>query len=517
MGPDFYCQVETEMITAINKFFQQGLLQACALCAGFSIAGSAMAAEDVTARSLKLYEKHRYEDAARLLHPELAAMDGGRQASASLALGMIYLNSAVLHRELQQTALTIELDYLTQLSKQKSATPSRLVNYYLGQVLLETGKPAEAATYLRRFADQGGAPPVLKSFAAIELGIAYSRQKQAQKANEVWAGLDTKNAEIKAALAGAYAVAGAQARKPVAMADASLQDAKLQGHAVSPRMTRNLLRAYSHAGAHEKALGLLNSSELKGASSVEDIGSSKSISFYDVSILGDMAQTHLNAAVMYLEQASRDAKLSSTANYYLADAYLQQGKAELSLQAAGGFLSQAKIPPQYRDTTRIHQAVAYSLTGQKAEAGAIWQSLTDKAAEDPVVLAGLMQSCVQVRADCIKLEKLAVAAVEKGEGKKFFPLNAALGKYYLLQKDYANAVLYMEAGRDKANKNKIEINDPVLLVGLAEAYYRSKKFSENLEIYFEIAKQYPVVRQIQEAMQGIYSMEQQSAGDVKIF
>jgi uncharacterized protein HemY len=110
-----------------------------------------------------------------------------------------------------------------------------------------------------------------------------------------------------------------------------------------------------------------------------------------------------------------------------------------------------------------------------------------------------------------------LAAAEKGEGKKYFILNAALGKYYLRQKNYASAVLFMEAGRDKANKNKIEANDPVMLVGLAEAYYRSKKFSENLEIYFEIGKQYPVVRQIQEAMQGIYSMEHQSAGDVKIF
>ena len=75
----------------------------------------------------------------------------------------------------------------------------------------------------------------------------------------------------------------------------------------------------------------------------------------------------------------------------------------------------------------------------------------------------------------------------------------------------------MEAGRDKANKNKIEMNDPVMLVGLAEAYYHNKKFSENLEIYFELSKQFPAVRQIQEAMQGIYSMEHQSAGDVKIY
>ena len=75
----------------------------------------------------------------------------------------------------------------------------------------------------------------------------------------------------------------------------------------------------------------------------------------------------------------------------------------------------------------------------------------------------------------------------------------------------------MEAGRDKSNKNRIEYNDPLMLVNLAQIYYRTKKFSEALEIYFEISKQFPAVRQIQVAMQGVYSMEQKSAGDAKIF
>ncbi len=74
----------------------------------------------------------------------------------------------------------------------------------------------------------------------------------------------------------------------------------------------------------------------------------------------------------------------------------------------------------------------------------------------------------------------------------------------------------MEAGRDKSNKNKIEYNDPAMLVSLARAYYQTKKFSEALEIYFEISKQFSSVRQIQIAMQGVYSMEQKSAGDAKI-
>jgi len=43
-----------------------------------------------------------------------------------------------------------------------------------------------------------------------------------------------------------------------------------------------------------------------------------------------------------------------------------------------------------------------------------------------------------------------------------------------------------------------------MLVNLAAAYYRGRQFSEGLEIYFEMSKHYPVVRRIQDAMQGMY-------------
>lgn len=479
--------------------------------------GQARAADDLTAGALKLYEKHHYEEAVRMLRPEWAKMEGSRQAAASLALGMIHLSSAMLYRELHQTAVLIELDYLAQLNRQKAGSSSRYADFYLGQALLQVGKPAESIASLQRFADKAGAQTPYKVFADIEMGIAYSRLKQTQKAAQKWSAADISKPEIKAALAGAYAAAGAQQHQPVALADAALTDAIKLHYTPSMRMLRNLLRAYSQAGAADKALDLLSTNEFKEASYVENLGATKSISFYDSSLLDDMAKIHLLAAVKYLEQANRDEKLSGTSSYYLADAYLQQGNAELSLHAVARFMTEEKSPPQYRDYAQILQAIAFGKTGQRAESAAIWQSLAARTAENPALLAALIQACTPARADCAKVEKLALAAVEKGEGKKFFSLNAALGKYYLLQKDYPKAVLYMEAGRDKAYKNKIEVNDPLMLTGLAEAYYRNKKFSENLEIYFEIAKQYPVVRQIQETMQGIYAMEQQSAGEVKIF
>jgi len=82
--------------------------------------------------------------------------------------------------------------------------------------------------------------------------------------------------------------------------------------------------------------------------------------------------------------------------------------------------------------------------------------------------------------------------------------------YYLRKKDYARAISYMEAGRDKSNKNKIEANDPEMLAGLAEATIDQEILRRPRDL-FEMSKEFPVVRQIQEAMQGVYSMEQRSA------
>ncbi len=147
---------------------------------------------------------------------------------------------------------------------------------------------------------------------------------------------------------------------------------------------------------------------------------------------------------------------------------------------------------------------------------AVWDELLQKQPEDPELIAEILFVCSRIKAECPRALQKAAVMVETGENKKFSLLNSAIGKYHLCKQDHLKAISYLEAGRDKSNKNKIESNDPVVLVSLADAYYQTKKFSEALEIYFEMSKQYPQVRQIQEAIQGIYAIEHKSAGDVKI-
>ena len=474
----------------------------------------AYAADDAVTLAMRLHEKRHYEDAARTLRPALSSLASARQGAAYLTLGIIYLRNAELHHELHQAGMTAHLGYLTNLAAGPGPEGSRFADLYLGEALLESGSPGEAAKYLERFMARGAVGPRYRAIARARLGLSHFQREQGRKAQALWAGIDTADPEVKAELAAAYSAAGLQDRNPVAMSDAALKDS---GLGPSPRMRTNLLRVYARAGLTDRGLDLLQQADLNTASYTEVLGKTKTINFYDLSLLGDLAMVYSRASVAYLEKAAGDARLKGTVDYFLGEAYANAGSVDLSLRAIGAFLSQGEAPPQYRDRARVRQAAGQYLLGRRAEAVAVWDELAQRQPADPDLLAETILACVRVKADCPKIEPRAALAAENDRGKRFSLLNFALGRYHLWKKDYGKAISYMEAGRDKSNKNRIEANDPVMLVNLAEAYYRTKKFSESLEIYFEMSKRFPVVRQIQEALQGVYSIEHKSAGDVKIF
>jgi hypothetical protein len=136
--------------------------------------------------------------------------------------------------------------------------------------------------------------------------------------------------------------------------------------------------------------------------------------------------------------------------------------------------------------------------------------------EDPDLLAEQLLACAGLDIDCADAARRADAAIESGEGKKYAALAGAAGRYQLGKRASAKALSNLEAWRDKGGKNKIEANDAALLTDLAEAHYRTKQYSEALEIFFEMNKRFPEVRRIQDALQGVYAVEHKGAGDVKI-
>jgi tetratricopeptide (TPR) repeat protein len=480
-------------------------------------ATQAFAADDLVTRAMKLYEKRHYDEAARVLRADGASIEQDKKGAANLVLGMIYFKNAVLHRDLYQAAVLVSQDYLKKLSAAQGKDRSRFVDLYFGEALVESGKSGTAAFYLKKFSSTEGVEPRYRAVAKVTLGLGYYQNNQSPKATELWGGINGSDPEVKAELAAAYSKVGLTDKDPSVIAEGILSGMKRSGKPLSMRMVKNLLAIYARRpGLTEKGLDLLNQSDLKAFSYQETLGKSKVINFYDLSLLNDMATLYGRASVTYLEKAAGEPKVKDAVEFYLGQASSLFGSIEQSSKVTASFIATSQMPQQYKDRIRVWQGANLYAKNRQTDAMAVWDELMRKQPEDPDLIAEILFACTRMKVECPRVLQKASTMVETGESKKLSMLNIAIGKYHLSRLDHDKAVSYLEAGRDKSNKNKIESNDPVMLVSLADAYYRSKKFSEALEIYFEMSKRFPEVRQIQEAMQGVYAMEHKSAGDVKI-
>ena len=472
----------------------------------------AWGADDPVNAATKLYEKRRYEQAARMLEGVKDIAPQGQ-----LVLGMIYLRNADLHEVLARTAAAAELDYLDKLLKASAEGHSRYARLYLAEALLARGNAREAARHFEQVRADPAIDSRYRAIASIGLGSALWTQRDAVRARGLWSG--AAGADRAAEITLARAAAQARARAVDVKSLRRVADGAGNARELSPRARRYLIEIYLAAGVPDEALAVAQAADLGMASYVEGFkvstGTAKSISFYDLALLTDLAQLYRELARRQLEQAAADARMKPSAEYYLAEALNALGANDEALAFVQAFLARPQAPAQYRERARARQALITHRQGRGAEAESAWTAMAGSSS-DPEVLADIVLGCADAQAQCAKVLARVGQVIEAGDARRYRRLNFALGSYYLRQKDYARAIAYMEAGRDKSNKNKIEANDPEMLAGLAEAYYRIKKFSEGLEIFFEMSHEFPVVRQIQEAVQGVYSMEQRSAGDVRI-
>ncbi len=493
------------------------------LVVSLGVSALACGADDPVDAAMKLYEKRRYEQAARMLEDALARPDAERRAQAQLVLGMIYLRNADLHETLARTAAAAELDYLDKLLKTSTEGRSRYARLYLAEALFVRGDARGAARHFEQVRADSGLESRYRAIASVGLGSVLWAQRDPERARGLWAraapdsGTRGQSGAAEITLARAAAQGRAQAADVKSLQ--RLADDASRASELSPRTRRYLIEIYTATGAPDKALAVARAADLGMASYVERFkavkGTAKSINLYDLALLTDLARLYRELARRALEQAAADARMKPSAEYYLAEVLSGLGSSGEALTYVQAFLARSQTPAQYRERAQARQALLAHRQGRSAEAESTWAAMAERGS-DPEVLADIVLGCADAQAQCGKVLARVGQVTEAGDGRRYQRLNFALGSYYLRKKDYSRAISYMEAGRDKSNKNKIEANDPEMLAGLAEAYYRTKKFSEGLEIFFEMSKEFPVVRQIQEAMQGVYSMEQRSAGDVKI-
>jgi tetratricopeptide (TPR) repeat protein len=491
------------------------LIPLCALV--FAVPSPVRSADTPVERAMKQVKRNHYRDAA-MLYYEMPSIKTGESGSAHLSLGVIFMRNAELYHELNDLSIAVHLDYLEKISSQPGKDRSLLSKLYLGETLLAASDPGQALVHLRSAAREQGLDATSRGLARIAMGTAYSLLGKGAEASKIWAPLGkSSNPVVLSELAWAFARTGRWNKDPESICDRALTLSRGSGRTVPMRVMSNCIAVFTSADHVKKALDLVQTIDMKAFSDEEDLGMNKTVRFYHLSLLANLARLYQNAGIFYLEKAAADPRVAMTARYYLARAHAQAGRTSDSDAALDAFIAFGdKVPERQHAAAMMTRAGNLNAGGKDSEGIKLLNRLTRENNGDPHMLAEAVLTCGGFESGCTNIISSAATVAMRGEGRKFSRINFALGRYHLRNKDLSRGLTYLEAGRDKSNKNRIEFNEPSLLTDLARAYYRTKKFSEALEILFGMSVQFPAVRQIQNAMQGIYSIEQKSAGDVKV-
>src|SRR5437899_10084749 len=154
-----------------------------ALALGLGASSAAWGADDPVNAATKLYEKRRYEQAARMLEGVKDIAPQGQ-----LVLGMIYLRNADLHEVLARTAAAAELDYLDKLLKASAEGHSRYARLYLAEALLARGNAREAARHFEQVRADPAIETRYRAIASIGLGSALLTERHAGRPRGLWSG-----------------------------------------------------------------------------------------------------------------------------------------------------------------------------------------------------------------------------------------------------------------------------------------------------------------------------------------
>ncbi len=473
-----------------------------------------------TQKAMQLFREHHYHDAALMLHAQLAASAPGEPNDLQRNFGMVCLANARFYDRLYQAANPLQIEYLQRLIQadaQRSSATSRLAKLYLGKTLLADGQPTPAIAALTRFLEIPDIGQPDRYEARIALGAAYHAAGQAKRAEKIWSQLPENEPHAAVLLAAAYLQSGTHTKKIMPLTENAAATLLMAKEPIPVQCASALLDIYGHRNMIQQGFKVLAHTRLETFAREEVIGAYKVLRFYDAGLLRHLSVFYNQAAIQAFNGAkkSSDPRISLTAAFLAGEAYAFSQRMDDASRTMGELL--AASPPQSISRRARLRQLAYDQSGRSPEAPL--KGLGGFLSEDSTVaqVSDIVLLCAQLGVDCPAALKRATTLWQQAQGRPPADLGMALGRYYRARQDHHRTLHYLEAARDKSRKNRIEANPPVLLADLAWAYYKNRQFSEALEIYFTMSKQFPAVRQIQVALQGIYSMEQQSAGDAKIF
>ncbi len=478
------------------------------------------AAEDSLKKVMEKYETHRYNEGISLLRKEIDGKQKDELVLPYFILGRLYLKEAELYRTIYESSLMTTNEYLNKLNNLKSVKKSRYLPYFLGLLYLEINQPKKAVPLFQQLINTGSVDKGFKEKARLRLGAAYYIAGDKKKAEEQWTQVSADDKDVIAENGYIFARLNIRLKDAIDMVQNAVNLSQKNGTKSHSKIYREIAFVYYKNDMVDAAIELLDKMPLDEPEVVDDIERNKVLRFYDISVMGDISTIYYSAASNYFNKAMNlrgREKYEDLIRFYLSEIDYRLNMYDEAVREINTFLKSNKLDARYNKRIRILLAACYYKKNNKKQAFEIWDEMVNKNFQDDSAVSAVMDTYAELNVDAASILKLIEGQTVSKEEKKMKPYYNSLGGLYYSRKDYEKSVQAFELVRDKANKNKLEANDPVFLIRLANSYYRLKKYSEALEIFFEMGKSYPVVRQVQDAIQGVYSADEKGSGDVRIY
>jgi hypothetical protein len=445
----------------------------------------------------ELFRQNRWEDARA--HLRTTSLPADQQTAARFLIGRSFVREAEAYGLTRRLSDEIALAYLAELQAEKANRGNALIPLFAAFYHLNRGDGKEAARLLGLATAPTARLPaewsaVAKGRLAIARSLAGPAPARAESGIEPLYWRLITSGQVPTSLPAPPAQASrrerlelacllfragraSEAESIVAGADLTAFDAELRPD------PKKLLRFYdpiSLAGWEriwwERAVAVLrpliqSGNETERALATHYTG----LSLFRLGAL--------NEARPLLEQSSRSAPDADT-----------RAVAQLLLAASGWT---ARTP------TGVDLGAVWDATRSYPEAVLTWDELRQPA------LAKLEPFATQLEA---RLGGLFASTTR--------PSGALVGRWGFARLRHghdAGVVLTdLSAHRDHANKNKLEWNDPLLLLALSAANYRNNEYAQALETLFELSKTLAGLRELQWNLQGVYAARQKSGGEIRI-
>jgi len=447
-----------------------------------------------------LFKRNRWEEARAQLRAQGASLPATDRAAATFLIGRSYVREAEFYRALRQVGVEVGLAYLKELLAQRASRGVALIPVFAGFYQLEAGDDSAAERGLLAAAALPTLAPEWKAAAQLRRAVALQRLGRAGASASQLAppGIEARFWRLLAK--------GAADGPPVTAAKGR---ERLFAAAIEFRGSRA-------AAAEQLLVGL----DLDQPAAEDRTDPKKLLRFHDPLVATAWERICWERAVIALRpQAVAGAGVEQTlAAYYTGLSLFELGA---SAEAAR-FLKQANgpsLPAQLQASARLLLAACpwKERAPNAAELAPLWEAT--QAQPEAVLLWDELARPELARSEPFasrldgRLKSLLPPASER-------PSGALVGRWALARlrrgADAGALVATLSEYRDDSNKNKIDWNDPLLLLALAAANDRNQQYAQSLETLFELAKTFPGLRWLQWNLQGVYAARQKAGGETRI-